>query len=142
MITRRRSAIVTGAIVACLALWACTPYRISRIGPTRPAKPSKCAVELLEDGQLPDRPYQDVGVIELQYCPDYLTGSCRGWTREAACELGGDVVYHERTEREPFERDPVVYRLNVAAYVDAVRDMGDAEGGCDTDPKKMERCLE
>jgi hypothetical protein len=60
-------------------------------------------------------------VVALENCQDYRTEPCRGWLREAACELGGQVAYLPSEGREPSAFGPVTYRVLVAAYVADLR---------------------
>jgi hypothetical protein len=110
---------LVAALLASLAA-GCSPAVISRIGPAVPARGESCGIELLEPGELPQRPYRDVGVVSLENCQDYRDPPCRGWLTEAACELGGQVAYvPDETLRDGF--GAMTCTVTVAAYVADLR---------------------
>jgi len=84
-------------------------------------KSESCDVLVLAPGKTPDRPYRDVGVVELQHCPDYEESPCRKWLIKAACSLGGDVAYFAEPVRPEYEYNAITYRVTVAAYVALLR---------------------
>jgi hypothetical protein len=146
-----RPAHTASAAVLALALTtattACSPVFVSRIGPPVPARDPGCELELLEEGQLPDRPYRDVGMVELDNCQDYRTPPCRTWLEEAACELGGNVIYppQDPPPRNDFTA-PLRFRLMVAAYVTALRPDPEKDiifnaVRCDPPCEEDERCV-
>lgn len=109
-------------VTLAMPIVACSPVFVAHIGPPVPPRDPGCDLELLEEGQLPDRPYRDVGLVELDNCQDFRTPPCRGWLEEAACELGGHVIYlpEDPPPRNDFT-SPLRFRLLVAAYVSALR---------------------
>jgi hypothetical protein len=107
------------AIVGLLI--ACSPVKIARIGPSVPPRGEPCDVEVLEEGQVPDRPYRDVGGVELDNCQDYRVPPCRTWLVDAACELGGHVAYLPEGGKPQTDFAPLRFRLLVAAYVADLR---------------------
>ena len=146
----RRANSLGGACLAtalALATAACSPVFVSRIGPPVPPRDPGCDLELLEEGQLPNRPYRDVGMVELDNCQDYRTPPCRTWLEEAACELGGHVIYppEDPPPRNDFTA-PLRFRLFVAAYVSALRPDPDSDiifnaVRCDPPCADDERCV-
>jgi len=140
------AAAAPAALGLAVVIAACSPVFVSRIGPPVPPRDQGCDLELLEEGQLPDRPYRDVGMVELDNCQDYRTPPCRGWLEEAACELGGHVIYlpEDPPPRNDFT-SPLRFRLMVAAYVSALRPDPDKDiifGAVKCDPPcaEGERC--
>jgi hypothetical protein len=133
-------------IASAAASIACSPVFVARIGPPVPARDPGCDLELLEEGELPDRPYRDVGLVELENCQDYRTPPCRNWLEEAACELGGHVIYlpEDAPPRNDFTA-PMRYRVLVAAYVSALRPEPDdivfTAVRCDPPCAEGERCV-
>ncbi|MCK9460578.1 MAG: hypothetical protein M0R80_13145 [Proteobacteria bacterium] len=117
------------AAALALSFAACAPVSVTRIGPTLPAREAKCAVEVLDRGELPGRPYRDVGLVTIESCEDYRLAPCRGWLEEAVCALGGQVAYvsEERREENP-GLAPMRVQVLAAVYVSDLRP--DAE----TDP--------
>jgi hypothetical protein len=104
---------------------ACSPVTVSRIGPDVSPRPAGCAVEVLEPGQVPSRPYRAVGVVALENCQDYRTEPCRGWLADAACGLGGHAAYVDEGGRpDSGIVGPMIFRVTVAAYVFDLPDDG------------------
>ncbi|HUT76930.1 MAG TPA: hypothetical protein VM285_04550 [Polyangia bacterium] len=113
-----RRTLCRALILLPLLAAACSPVTVSRIGPDAPPRPAGCAVEVLEPGQLPSRPYRAVGVAALANCQDYRTEPCRGWLVDAACGLGGHVAYIDEGGRPDSGLvGPMIFRVTVAAYV-------------------------
>ena len=101
---------------------ACAPVTISRIGPQLAPRQEKCAIEVLEPGQAPQRPYRDVGLVTVETCEDYRTPPCRAWIEEAACRLGGQIVYADENPRPLSPATPPLRaRVLVAVYVSDLR---------------------
>jgi len=144
------------ALIVSLAVAACSPATATRIGPPLAPRPNDCAVEVLEDGLAPVRPYRDVGMVTLQNCQDPLTPPCRGWLEEAVCGLGGTVAYLPEHQRPRGDMPaPMTVAVMAAVYVadlfpsaetDAV--LGSRAGGpdCEEDAGSPEepvgRCVE
>jgi hypothetical protein len=121
-----RSRPVPRLLLPLLLAAACSPVTVSRIGPDAPSRPAGCAVEVLEPGQLPDRPYRAVGVVALENCQDYRREPCRSWLVDAACGLGGHAAYIDEGGRPDSGIGPPIFRVTVAAYVFDLP--GDASG--------------
>jgi len=116
--SRARPAVVA---LAAAAQAACTPATVSTIGPRIPAKDPGCEIEILDPGEIPDRPYRDVGVVSLESCQDYREPPCEGWLVERACSLGGDVAYVSGDPERIRRAGPVTFRVLVAAWVSGLR---------------------
>ena len=80
-------------ILLAAAVLSCSPAKPTRIGPAVVPRPADCELEVMEEGERPTRPYREVGMITLENCQDYRTPPCSGWLQEAACGLGGTIVY-------------------------------------------------
>jgi hypothetical protein len=101
---------------------ACAPITVSRIGPELAPREDKCAVEVLDRGEAPARPYRNVGLVAVESCEDYRTPPCRGWIEEAACELGGQIAYVDASARpEAPGISPMRAQVLVAVYVADLR---------------------
>ena len=57
---RTIAALLPTSLALGLALTACNPATISRIGPAVPARGPDCEIEVLDDDQAPSRPYRDL----------------------------------------------------------------------------------
>ncbi len=120
---------------------ACSPAKIVRMGPEISPRSANCEVEVLKKGEVPPRPYRDIGLVELKNCEDYMRLPCRKWLTQAACKLGGQVAYLPdqggpvldsstllRSQGRHVIDGPVTYRIIIAAYV------ADLDYDVDTDP--------
>ncbi|MBN2340607.1 MAG: hypothetical protein JXX29_07880 [Deltaproteobacteria bacterium] len=111
-------------IVLSFVVAACAPATSSRIGPSMTPKSEDCEIEILKEGEVPDRPYRDVGIVSLKNCPDYATAPCRQWLTREACLLGGDVAYGAtdptRDGRPDQLAGDVTYTVTIGAYVSHV----------------------
>jgi hypothetical protein len=106
------------ALIVSLAVAACSPAAVTRIGPPLAPRQNDCAVEVLEDGSAPTRPYRDVGMVTLQNCQDPLTLPCRRWLEEAVCGLGGTVAYLPEHQRPRADLPaPMTFAVMAAVYV-------------------------
>ncbi|MFO8072446.1 MAG: hypothetical protein R6V85_11285 [Polyangia bacterium] len=156
-----RRVTIVAALLAALALLAagCSPAVISRIGPPVPSRGESCGIEVLEPGEVPQRPYRDVGVVSLENCQDYRDPPCRGWLTEAACELGGHVTYVPDETPRDGGFGAMTCTVTVAAYVADLRpependpvlgaERGELIPGCDSfenegsDEPLPQRCVE
>jgi len=104
-------------VVGVLAIGGCLPVSATRIGPPRPARDAGCEVEFVTAGE-PTRPYRDVGGLTVQNCQDWQAAPCREWIREAACGLGGEVVYQLADQRPTalVASEAMTVRVIVAAW--------------------------
>ena len=109
--------IAAAALLSC----ACAPLRVTHIGPPLPAREAKCAVEILDRGEVPKRPYRDVGLVTIENCQDYRTAPCRGWLEEAVCELGGQVAYVSEERRPDPGLSPMRVQALAAVYISDLR---------------------
>ncbi len=112
-------------LIIAIALSACSPAKLSRIGPKMPARPDGCEVEILEEGVLPGRPYRDIGSVALENCQDYRVPPCSRWLADAVCELGGQIAYLPENDRPTSHLGPVTFQLMVATYVSELRPDGE-----------------
>lgn len=119
------SAATHATVLAAALAWlgcGCSPVFVSRIGPPVEPRDPGCELELLEEGQTPSRPYRDVGLVEVDNCQDYRFSPCRDWLEQAACELGGHVIYPPADPPPANDfTSPLRFRLLVAAYVSELR---------------------
>ena len=111
------AAAVAIALLAC----ACAPLSVTRIGPALPPRTGDCAVEILEPGEIPQRPYRDVGMVTIESCQDYRTPPCRLWLEEAVCGLGGQVAYVSDAHRPDAGFSPMRAQVLAAVYVSDLR---------------------
>jgi len=109
------------AVAAALSLAACAPLTVARIGPPLAPREAGCAIEVLERGEVPARPYRDVGMVTVESCQDYRAAPCRGWIEEAACRLGGQVAYVAEERRPDPGLAPMRAQVLIAAYVNDLR---------------------
>jgi hypothetical protein len=84
-----------GIIFAAAAViaWSCSPVKITRIGPPLIPQSEDCEVQIFEEGDLPNRPNRDVGMVTLDNCQDHRVPPCSKWLRRAVCEIGGSFAY-------------------------------------------------
>jgi hypothetical protein len=109
-------------LLVSLSLAACAPFTVSRIGPQLAPREEKCAIEVLERGETPQRPYRDIGLVTVETCEDYRTPPCRAWIEEEACKLGGQIAYVEESSRPDAPSvAPLRARVLIAAYVSDLR---------------------
>jgi hypothetical protein len=111
----------TAFAAAGLAVCSCAPLRVSHIGPTLPPRARDCAVEILDRGETPKRPYRDVGLVTIENCQDYRTAPCRRWIEEAVCGLGGQVAYVSQERRPDPGLAPMRVQVLAAIYVSDLR---------------------
>ena len=78
---------------AAVIVWSCSPVSITRIGPPLIPRGEDCEVQIFEEGDLPNRPYRDVGMVTLDNCQDHRVPPCAKWLRKAVCEVGGSFAY-------------------------------------------------
>jgi hypothetical protein len=109
-------------VATALALGACSPVNVARIGPQLPPRAGDCTIEILDRGATPQRPYRDVGLVTIENCQDYRTAPCRAWLEEAVCGLGGQVAYVSE-ERRPDSglTPPMRVQVLAAVYVSDLR---------------------
>ena len=133
---------ITGILVFLVV--GCSPVSVTRIGPKIPSRQKNCDVLVLPPGEVPDRPYRDIGMVHLTNCQEYTVGLCRNWLVESVCELGGNIAYLPDPHPPKNELDAVNYRVTAAIYLS---DEPAMTGVCkepppeETDPE-MERCME
>ena len=48
---------------AAVIAWSCSPVKITRIGPPLVPQNEDCEVQIFEEGDLPNRPNRDVGMV-------------------------------------------------------------------------------
>jgi hypothetical protein len=105
----------------------------------------------LPPGEVPNRPWVDIGAVFLENCQEYHVGLCRKWLTQRACELGGEVAYLPNPTPPKNEINNVNYRVLVAVYaVEAQQPISGAgcaepkpETDSDTSVDENEmRCLE
>lgn len=104
-----------------LSLGACAPVSVTRIGPSLPPRAERCDVEVLDRGEIPKRPYRDVGLVTIESCEDYRLAPCRGWLEEAVCSVGGQVAYVSEERRPDPGFAPMRAQVLVAVYVSDLR---------------------
>jgi len=105
-----------------LSASACAPLNVAHIGPQLEPRGAGCTVEILDRGEVPNRPYRDVGLVTIENCQDYRTAPCRGWLEEAACGLGGQVAYVSEDRRPDSGLSPAMrVQVLVAVYVSDLR---------------------
>jgi hypothetical protein len=97
-------------------LVACSAYRYTPTTPHRaPPKPANCTFDLLTTR--PDRPYDELGVVEPKVGGD--AGSAREFIhliRETTCQAGADAVLAEINGRGTYVRGTLIkYRADVPA---------------------------
>jgi len=101
---------------------ACAPVSVSHIGPRLAPREEKCAVEVLDKGETPGRPYRDIGLVTVETCEDYRMPPCRTWIVEEACKMGGQIAYVEESARPNAPTvAPLRARVLIAAYVSDLR---------------------
>jgi hypothetical protein len=110
-----------GIAAVALALCACAPVTVARIGPLLAPRTGDCAVEVLDRGEVPKRPYRDVGLVTVESCQDYRTPPCRGWIEEAVCGLGGQVAYVSEDRRPDPGLAPMRAQVLAAVYISDLR---------------------
>lgn len=119
-----RSVVVVNILASLSLALACAPVTSSRIGPPVSPKSENCDIEILTEGEVPNRPYRDVGVVSLSNCQDYMAGPCKNWLIKEACKLGGDVAYPaedlKRDGRPDNLAGTITVSVTVGAYVNHV----------------------
>jgi hypothetical protein len=109
-------------VISTALLAGCAPVTVARIGPALAPRQERCEIEVLDRGQTPQRPYRDVGLVTVETCEDYRTPPCRAWIEEAACRLGGQIVYTDENPRPASPASPALRaQVLVAAYVSDLR---------------------
>jgi len=111
----------TAIAAAALSLCACVPLHVTRIGPALGPRAADCTVEVLGRGEVPSRPYRDVGLVTIENCQDYRTAPCRRWLEEAVCGLGGQVAYVSEERRPDPGLSPMREMILAAVYVSDLR---------------------
>ena len=109
-----RSTIAVCVLSAMVLLVGCASAKFIKTGPSMPAKPDDCDIEIFTS-KLPDRQYEELGIIEgdTYFGADSLEEVLPKMKREA-CRAGGDAIILKSTQKT-VEDD--ISNLNVIATV-------------------------